>query len=151
MSIPYWGILMRQNYLARFCRTLGTLLKSQVTLLGALSTTRRIITQRDLNEEIGRIIDSVKSGRNIAGPVSNSALFPPMIAQMIVVGEETSELDNMLLKVADYYEKEIDDKIEILSTVIEPVLILLVGVLVAVILVAMYLPMFDIGTNISGQ
>lgn len=86
----------------------------------------------------------MKLGKAVADPVVESVIFPPMVAQMIAVGEETSELDAMLLKVADYYERELDHKVETLASIIEPVLILILGLIVAAILVSMYLPMFDL-------
>ncbi|MBI1806231.1 MAG: type II secretion system F family protein [Ignavibacteria bacterium] len=148
-KLPFIGDVLLKNHVARFCRTLGTMLQSQVSLLDALEVTRRIISNAELREEIRHIMKHVKLGNAIADPVIESKLFPPMVSQMIAVGEETSELDAMLLKVADYYEKELDHKVETLSSVIEPVLILILGLIVAAILVSMYLPMFDL-VNIVG-
>jgi type IV pilus assembly protein PilC len=148
-KIPLVSEILIKNHVARFCRTLGTLLQAQVSLLDALEVTRKIITNGELKEEIRQIIKQVKQGRAIAEPIIDSKLFPPMVSQMIAVGEETSELDAMLLKVADYYEKELDSKVETLSSVIEPILILILGIIVAAILISMYLPMFDL-VNIMG-
>jgi type IV pilus assembly protein PilC len=144
MRLPVLGEILLKNHVARFCRTLGTLLQAQVSLVDALAVTQRINTAEGVREEIGRLLKYVKQGRAMAEPLVESTLFPPMVAQMIGVGEETSELDSMLLKVADYYEKELDGKIETLSTVIEPIIIVFLGILVAVILISMYLPMFDL-------
>jgi type IV pilus assembly protein PilC len=90
---------------------------------------QRIATNKNIKEEIASILEHVRQGRAIFEPMINSVLFPPMVVQMIAVGEETSELDTMLLKVADYYEKEIEGKVETLSTVIEPVIALFLGIL----------------------
>jgi type IV pilus assembly protein PilC len=150
MRAPIVGDILLKNQVARFCRTLGTLLQSQVSLVDALMVTQRINTAKTIREEIGRLIKYVKQGRTMAEPLVESAIFPPMVAQMIAVGEETSELDSMLLKVADYYEKELDEKVETLSTVIEPMIIILLGILVAVILISMYLPMFDLINVVGG-
>jgi type IV pilus assembly protein PilC len=144
LRIPVAGDVVLKNYVARFCRTLGTLLHAQVSLVDALGVTQRIFTNDNVREEIGSLLKHVKQGRAVAEPLIESKLFPPMVAQMIAVGEETSELDTMLLKVADYYEKELDAKVETLSTVIEPLIILLLGGLVSLILISMYLPMFDL-------
>jgi len=144
MKLPYIGDVLIKNHVARFCRTLGTMLQAQVSLLDALEITQKIISNEDLREEIRRIIKQVKLGKAVADPVVESVIFPPMVAQMIAVGEETSELDAMLLKVADYYERELDHKVETLASIIEPVLILILGLIVAAILVSMYLPMFDL-------
>ncbi len=150
LKVPLLGDVILKNYVARFCRTLGTLLHAQVSLVDALSVTQRIFTNDEVREEIGTILKHVKQGQAVAEPLVESRLFPPMVSQMIAVGEETSELDTMFLKVADYYEKEIDSKVETLSSVIEPVIILLLGILVALILVSMYLPMFDLVSVVGG-
>jgi len=144
LKVPIAGDVVLKNYVARFCRTLGTLLHAQVSLVDALEVTQRIFTNNNVREEISYLLKHVKQGRAVAEPLVESKLFPPMVAQMIAVGEETSELDTMLLKVADYYEKELDAKVETLSSVIEPVIILLLGILVSLILISMYLPMFDL-------
>lgn len=149
IRMPLFGSMMIKNFVARFCRTLGTLLQAQVSLVDALQVAQQTAITSDLKDEIGSIIRSVKHGGAVADPVAGSKLFPPMVAQMIAVGEETSELDRMLLKVAEYYEKEIDSRIETLSSVIEPVIILFLGLLVATILISMYLPMFDL-VNVVG-
>jgi type IV pilus assembly protein PilC len=121
-----------------------------VTLIDALEVTQRIVSSTEMRAEISQIIKHVKRGNPIAEPVIDSKLFPPVVAQMIAVGEETSELDSMLLKVADYYEKELDSKVETLSTIIEPVLILFLGLIVGAILISMYLPMFDLVNVVGG-
>lgn len=150
LKIPIAGDVVLKNYVARFCRTLGTLLHAQVSLVDALGVTQRIFTNDNVREEIDSLLKHVKQGRTVAEPLVESKLFPPMVAQMIAVGEETSELDTMLLKVADYYEKELDAKVETLSSVIEPVIILLLGILVSLILISMYLPMFDLVSVVGG-
>lgn len=143
-KIPFIGEIILKNYIARFCRTLGTQLKAQVSLLDALETTRRIIPNRTLKAEIGGIIRIARQGRGVTSSIASSRLFPPMVAQMLMVGEESSELDEMLLKVAEYYEMEIDGTIEGLSSVIEPIIVLILGLAIGALLVAMYMPMFDL-------
>jgi type IV pilus assembly protein PilC len=142
--MPFIGDVLLKTHVARFCRTLGTLLQAQVSLIEALTVSERIATNADIRAEIAQIIKYVRRGGAIAEPLVDSKLFPPMVVQMVTVGEETSELDAMLLKVADYYEKDLDSKIDSLSSVIEPVIVLFLGLLVAAILVSMYLPMFDL-------
>lgn len=149
LRIPLVGAMVVKTHVARFCRTLGTLLEAQVSLVEALEVTERITTNAGLRGEIAQIVSDVKGGHAIARPLEGSRLFPPMVVQMVAVGEETSELDAMLLKVADYFEKEIDASVELLSSVIEPVIILFLGMVVAGILVAMYLPMFEL-VNLVG-
>lgn len=150
VRMPLMGEVILKNHVARFCRTLGTLLHAQVSLVDALNVTQRIFTNDDVRNEISLITRSVKQGQAVAEQLVESKLFPPMVAQMITVGEETSELDTMLLKVADYYEKEIDSKVETLSSVIEPVIILFLGLLVSLILISMYMPMFDLVSVVGG-
>ncbi|HTK83005.1 MAG TPA: type II secretion system F family protein [Bacteroidota bacterium] len=149
-KIPVVGDILLKNHVARFCRTLGTLLQAQVSLVDALDVTQRIISNAEMKKDIREILKQVKQGKTVAEPLVESSIFPPMVSQMIAVGEETSELDAMLLKVADYYEKDLDSKVESLSSVIEPVLILLLGLIVAAILISMYLPMFDLVNVVGG-
>lgn len=149
IKLPAIGVIISTHHVARFCRTLGTLLQARVQLIDALEVTRRITTVEALKEEIGGMIRYVKGGRMLSEPLSASGFFPPMVSQMIAVGEETSELGEMLMKVANHYETEIDGKLDVLSNIIEPVMILLLGLLVGGILVAMYLPMFDM-VNLAG-
>jgi len=150
LRLPLVGDIILKNYVARFCRTLGTLLQAQVSLVEALEVAQRIISNAEMRREIQLILRQVKQGRAVADPVVESKLFPPMVSQMIAVGEETSELDAMLLKVADHFEKEIDSRVETLSSVMEPILILFLGVLVAGVLISMYLPIFDL-VNVVGS
>jgi len=150
LKVPLIGNLLLSNHVARFCRTLGTMLKAQVSLLDAIEITHRITANAEMKNEIRSMMLNVKKGNSIAQPLVESRYFPPIVAQMIAVGEETSELDSMLLKVADYYEKELDGKVESLSSIIEPVLILFLGMIVASILISMYMPMFDLVNVVGG-
>ncbi len=150
LRIPWLGSVMARNYTARFCRTLGTLLQSQVPLVDALTVTKRIFQNKNLRSEIERLIKFVKQGRSVAEPLSTSAIFSPVVAQMIAVGEETSELETMLLRVASFYEAEISDMMETLTTVIEPIFIVFLGAIIGTILIAMYLPMFDMANAVGG-
>jgi len=150
LKIPLVGDVMMKNHVARFCRTLGTLLQAQVSLVDALSVTQRIATNDAIRKQIGSIMQHVRRGHSVTKPLEGSSVFPPMVVQMIAVGEETSELDEMLLKVADYYEAEIDGKVEMLSSVMEPVLVVFLGIVVGAILISMYLPMFDLVNVVGG-
>ncbi len=149
-AAPFIGSLIQKNLVARFCRTLGTLLQAQVSLVRALEVTQRIMTGQEIQNEVGRIISFVKQGKAIAEPILSSKFFPPMVSQMISVGEETSELDAMLFKVAEYYEKEVDATVDSLANVLEPILILVIGTIVASIVIAMYMPMFDMMNVVGG-
>jgi type IV pilus assembly protein PilC len=149
LRIPLLGDIVRKTYVARFCRTLGTMLQSQVSLVDALSTVERIATHEEMKSEIRKIQKHVRQGKAVADPIADSTFFPPMVVQMISVGEETSELDKMLLKVADYFEREIDASVEVISSVIEPVIVVFLGLLVGAILVSLYMPMFEL-VNLMG-
>jgi type IV pilus assembly protein PilC len=148
-KVPIIGDIIVKNYVARFCRTLGTLLQAQVSLVEALGVSQQIISNPEIKAEVGRILRHVKQGSAVGEQMLDSHLFPPMVAHMITVGEETSELDAMLIKVAEYYENELDRTVETLASVIEPVIVLFLGLIVASILIAMYLPMFDL-VNVMG-
>jgi type IV pilus assembly protein PilC len=150
LKLPLLGEIILKTHVARFCRTLGTLLQAQVSLVEALGVSERIATSGGIRRQIGAILKHVRQGRAIAEPLVDSTLFPPMVVQMIAVGEETSELDTMLLKVADYYEQEIDGKVDALTTIMEPVIVLFLGFVVAAILISMYLPMFDLVNVVGG-
>lgn len=149
LRIPLVGDIVRKTYVARFCRTLGTMLQSQVSLVDALVTVERIATHEEMKSEIRKIEKHVRQGKAVADPLADSTFFPPMVVQMISVGEETSELDKMLLKVADYFEREIDASVDVISSVIEPIIVVFLGLLVGAILISMYMPMFDL-VNLMG-
>jgi type IV pilus assembly protein PilC len=119
-----------------------------VSLIDALSLTKRIFAFPQIRSEIDGLSLRIKQGKGLGEEVASSAWFPPMVAQMIMVGEETSELDVMLLKVAAHYEKEVNDSVDTLTSVIEPVIVLFLGIVVALLLVTMYLPMFEL-VNLS--
>ncbi len=144
MRVPFLGELLTKNQSARFCRTLGTLLNAQISLVDALQIVQKIFDNQGIRGEIQTILNRVKQGRSVSEPLVGSKFFPPMVAQMIAVGEETSELDRMLLKVADYYEREVDGTVDTLASVIEPVIIIILGLIVATVVISMYLPMFDV-------
>jgi type IV pilus assembly protein PilC len=150
VHLPFVGEVILKSMIARICRTLGTLLHARVPLVDALELAQRTIPYEAMQSELAQISGHVKRGAAMAEPLVESKVFPRMVAQMIAVGEETSELDTMLMKVADYYEQEIDARVERLSTVIEPVIILLLGLFVAGLLIAMYLPMFDLVNVVGG-
>jgi len=143
-SLPYIKKILLLITVARFCRTLGTLLQAQVSLMDSLKITERIFTNEKVKSEIQSITKKIRLGKNISSSVVSSSLFPPMVSQMIAVGEETSDLDKMLLHVAEYYEKEMERIVDTISTLLEPIIILILGVFVGGILIAMYLPMFEI-------
>jgi type IV pilus assembly protein PilC len=144
LAMPIIGNLVRKSSVARFTRTLGTLLSSGVSILEALEITAKTSGNLVIANAINKSVVAIAEGDTITGPLKESGVFPPMVTQMISVGEKTGGLDEMLSKIADFYDDEVDDAVSALTSVIEPVIIVIMGVVIGGILIAMYLPMFDI-------
>ena len=144
LKLPAIGTLIRKSSVARFSRTLGTLISSGVSILDALDTTAKTAGNRVVHDAIKRASISIAEGDTITGPLKESGVFPPMVIQMISVGEKTGGLDDMLNKIADFYDEEVDAAVTALTSMIEPVVIVVMGAIIGGILIAMYLPMFDI-------
>jgi len=144
LKTPVFGDLIRKSSVARFTRTLGTLIQSGVTILDALEITAKTAGNRVLQVAIKKSVVSIAEGETITSPLKESGVFPPMVIQMIGVGEKTGGLDEMLSKIADFYDEEVDAAVSALTGLIEPVVIVVMGAVIGGILIAMYLPMFDI-------
>ena len=144
LRIPVLGNLVRKSAVARFTRTLATLLSSGVSILEALDITAKTAGNRVVARAINRSVLAIAEGDTITGPLKASGVFPPMVIQMIGVGEKTGGLDDMLNKIADFYDEEVNEAVTALTSIIEPVIIVFMGAIIGGILVAMYLPMFDI-------
>jgi type IV pilus assembly protein PilC len=136
------GQVVRKVAMARWSRTLSTLIASGVDIMKALEITAQTSGNFVVESETGRVRSRVQEGATIATPLTESAVFPPMVSQMVKIGEETGELEKMLGKVADFYEDEVDASIQALTSIIEPLMMIGVGLMVGVIIVSMYLPMF---------
>jgi type IV pilus assembly protein PilC len=149
LKMPVLGVLMRKIAVARFCRTLATLVSSGVPILDGLEITARTSGNAIIEDAIMMVRKGVESGLTIAQPLKDSGVFPPMVVQMIGVGEQTGALDAMLSKIADFYEEEVDQAVANLLTLMEPVMILFLGVTVGGIVISMYLPLFDLITKLS--
>jgi type IV pilus assembly protein PilC len=149
LKAPVLGILLRKIAVARFCRTLGTLLSSGVAILESLEITARTSGNAIIEEAIMQVRKEVEEGKTIAEPLARTEQFPPMVCQMIGVGEQTGAMDTMLSKVADFYEDEVDAAVAGMMALIEPIIILFLGVVIGVIVVAMYLPMFTLISQIG--
>ena len=150
LRVPMFGTLLRKVAVAKFTRTLGTLVKSGVPILEALDTTSKTAGNKIIEEAIIDARTSIKEGERISGPLKASKVFPPMVIQMITVGEETGALDTMLTKIADFYDQEVDVAIGGLTAMIEPVIIVVMGVVIGAIVVAMFMPMFELGSLVTG-
>ncbi len=149
LQIPVFGVLARKAAVAKFARTLGTLIKSGVPIMDALETVGKTSGNLVVERAVFNARDSVREGKTLTQPLRESKVFPPMVTQMINVGEETGALDQMLNKIADFYESEVDAAVEGLTSIIEPILIVFLGVTIGFIVVAMFMPMFELG-NIVG-
>ncbi len=141
---PVFGNLIRKSAVARFTRTLGTLLQSGVSIIDAMEVTAKTAGNTVISKAIRQAVLSIAEGDTITGPLKESGVFPPMVTQMISVGEKTGGLDEMLSKIADFYDEEVDAAVSALTSLIEPMIIVIMGAVIGGILVAMYLPMFDI-------
>jgi type IV pilus assembly protein PilC len=150
LRLPIIGPVLRKIVVARFTRTLGTLLSSGVPILDALDICARTSGNRVVQAGILRAKDKIAEGHDMAGPLAESKVFPTMVVQMIGVGEQTGAMDQMLQKIADFYEEEVDTAVAGLTSLIEPVMMAFLGVVVGGLIIAMYLPIFKLAGNIEG-
>lgn len=149
LRVPVIGDLLRKVAIARFARTLGTLLGSGIPILDGLDICAKSSGNKVVEEVIFDVRKEVSSGKTVADPLSKSDVFPSMVVQMINVGESTGALDKMLIKVADFYEDEVDNSVANLTTMLEPMLMIFLGVTIGFIVVALYLPIFRMGEVIG--
>ncbi|MCD6588527.1 MAG: type II secretion system F family protein [Candidatus Fermentibacteraceae bacterium] len=150
LSLPVFGQINRKMSIARFTRTLGTLTSSGVAILDGLNITAKTAGNRVISDAIMKARVSISGGENIAGPLEESGVFPTMVTQMIAVGEETGGLDEMLVKVADFYDEEVKVMVDGMASTIEPIMIVFLGGFVGALVVAMYLPIFDMIQTVGG-
>jgi len=149
LRLPIIGQLIRKVSVAKFTRTLGTLVSSGVPILDGLNITARVAGNKVVEEAILKTRSSIAEGKTIADPLGASGIFPPMVVQMISVGEQTGALDAMLAKIADFYDAEVDQAVSNLTTLLEPIMIVFLGVVVGGVIIAMYLPIFKLVTVIG--
>ncbi|HEY7683610.1 MAG TPA: type II secretion system F family protein [Gemmatimonadales bacterium] len=143
LNAPVLGDLLRKSAVSRFTRTLGTLISSGVSILDGLEITAKTAGNRVIHDAVMASRNSIAGGETIAGPLEKSKVFPPMVISMIAVGEQTGGLDEMLSKIADFYDEEVDVAVSALLSLMEPMMIVVLGVIVGGMVVAMYLPIFD--------
>ena len=144
LRVPIFGGLVRKTALSRFARTLAALLRAGVPILESLEITSETVNNAVVAKAINSTMLSVKSGESLAGPLAGHAVFPPMVVQMMAVGEETGALDEMLEKIADFYDEEVEATVSSLTSLLEPALIVVLGGSVGGMVVALYMPMFNI-------
>ena len=149
LKMPILGLIMRKIAVARFCRTLATLISSGVPILDGLEITAKTAGNAIVEDAIMSTRKSIEHGETISAPLKETQVFPAMVVQMIGVGEATGALDTMLAKIADFYEEEVDTAVAGLLTLLEPIMIAVLGVVVGGIVIAMYLPIFDLISKLT--
>src|SRR2546426_9667350 len=150
LKVPIIGDVLLKGSVARFTRTLGTLIASGVPILSGLEITARTAGNKGIAEAIMTARASIREGETVAAPLKSSGVFPPMVVQMISVGEQTGALDEMLTKIAVFYEAEVDTAVDTLTSIIEPIMIVVMGGIVGGMVISMYLPMFKLITVVAG-
>ncbi len=149
LKAPVLGNIMRKIAVARFCRTLATLISSGVPILDGLEITAKTSGNSIIEDAVMSTRKSIERGETISAPLKETAVFPAMVTQMISVGEATGALDTMLAKIADFYEEEVDTAVAGLLTLLEPIMIAMLGIVVGGIVIAMYLPIFDLISKLT--
>ena len=150
LKLPVFGDLLVKVAVARFCRTLGTMISSGVPILEALDICGRTAGNKVIENAVNKVRDGISEGRTIAEPLTETGVFPEMVCQMISVGEATGALDVMLNKVADFYEEEVDQAVENLTSMLEPIIIVGLGIVIGGLVIAMYMPIFSMASAIGG-
>jgi type IV pilus assembly protein PilC len=149
MKIPVMGSLVIRVAVAKFTRTLGTLMTSGVPILEGLIIVAKTAGNKIVEEAIMQTRQSVSEGKTLAEPLTKSKVFPAMVTQMISVGEATGALDNMLNKIADFYDEEVDSAVAALTSMLEPMLMIFLGTTVGFVIIAMYMPIFQMGSAVG--
>ena len=149
LKLPLFGDVQRKTAISRFTRTLGTLVTSGVPILQALNITRDTAGNVIVSNAIMKVHDAVKEGESMVGPLEASNVFPPMVISMVDVGEETGQLPDMLLKIADVYDDEVDNTVDALTSLLEPLMIVFLAVIVGTIVIALFMPMVDLIQNVG--
>ncbi|MDG2303685.1 MAG: type II secretion system F family protein [Candidatus Binatia bacterium] len=149
LRLPILGEMLRKASIARFSRTLGTLVSSGVPILDALTITARTAGNKVVEKAGFMVRESISQGRTMAEPLTQSGVFPPMVCQMIGAGEMTGAIDQMLQKIADFYEEEVDNAVNNLTALMEPLVIVILGTIIGGLVIAMYLPIFQLGSLLS--
>ena len=150
LKAPVFGPLIRKASVAKFTRTLGTMVSSGVPILDGLDIVAKTAGNKTVEKAIYRVRQSISEGKTIAEPLEKSGVFPPMVCQMIAVGEQSGAIDTMLNKIADFYDDEVDEAVAALTSMLEPLLMLFLGTTVGGLVIAMYLPIFKLAGTVGG-
>lgn len=150
LKIPIVGDVILKREIARFARTLGSLLKNGVSILSSLEITREVMSNNLVQEEILKVSEDITQGSGIAAPLKGSKIFPPLVVNMVAIGEETGRLHDVLLRIASSYEIQVERSIKTLTSLIEPMIILFMGLVVMFVVVSMLLPIFTLDPTQGG-
>ncbi len=150
LALPMFGMLLRKVAIAKFTRTLGTLVKSGVPILQAMDTVAKTSGNKVIENALFKAKDSIREGEKVADPLKRSGIFPSMVTQMIAIGEESGNLDTMLNKIAEFYDQEVDVTVEALTSLLEPLVMCVMAVVIGAIVIAMFMPMFSM-TQMVGK
>jgi type IV pilus assembly protein PilC len=151
LVMPAVGPVISKVAISRFCRTLGTLVSSGVPILQALTIVKDTAGNVIIAGAVAQVHESVKEGETITAPLESSGVFPPMVVSMVDVGEQTGALPEMLLRIADNYDEEVDNAVAAMTSLLEPIMIIFLAVLVGSIVIAMFLPLIKMITELSGE
>jgi type IV pilus assembly protein PilC len=151
LRLPLIGPVLRKVVVARFTRTMGTLMSSGVPILDGLEIVAKTAGNRIVSKAIMYARQKISEGKDLAGPLAESNVFPPMVVQMIGVGEQTGAMDTMLQKIAEFYEDEVDVAVTAMTSMLEPIMMVFLGVVIGGLIIAMYLPIFELAGNIKAQ
>jgi type IV pilus assembly protein PilC len=144
LSMPLFGDLIKKVAIARFSRTFGTLIRAGVPMLTALDVVKDTADNAVIARAVDKVYTEVRQGGTISKPMSKTSIFPAMVTQMVAVGEETGKLDDMLSKVADFYDMEVENAVEALTSMLEPIMVVGIGGIVGSVVIGMYLPIFTV-------
>ncbi len=149
LKLPLFGSLIRKASVAKFTRTMGTMLSSGVAILDALEIVAKTAGNKTIEKAVYETRSAIAEGKTMSEPLAESGVFPAMVCQMISVGESTGALDTMLIKIADFYDEEVDQAVENLTTMMEPAMLVILGVIIGGLVVSMYLPIFKMASVVA--
>jgi type IV pilus assembly protein PilC len=149
LKLPVFGLLLRKASVAKFTRTMGTMLASGVAILDALEIVAKTAGNKTIESAVYETRSAIAEGRTMSDPLSESGVFPSMVCQMIAVGESTGALDTMLNKIADFYDEEVDQTVENMTSLIEPIMLVFLGGVIGGLVVSMYLPIFKMAAALG--
>ncbi len=147
LKLPVVGMVIQKVSVSKFTRTMGTLISSGVPIIEGLSITSKTAGNKVIERAITEVIEDIKQGKGLGEPLREQGVFPPMVVQMIDVGEQSGALDTMMNKIADFYDQEVDDAVESLTSLLEPMLMVFLAVIVGYVVIAMYMPIFKMGAG----